>query len=93
MAKLFANSGDPDQTRHSAASDLGLHCLQLPFYGSPNYSGLTTTTADNALQSITFFFFLSEKIRLDMIYMNSQALFTLKTKNKMLSATIVCMMF
>ena len=28
MAKLFANSGDPDQTPHSAASDLGLHCLQ-----------------------------------------------------------------
>ena len=27
MAKLFANSGDPDQTSHSAASDLGLHCL------------------------------------------------------------------
>ena len=27
MAKLFANSGDPDQTPHFAASDLGLHCL------------------------------------------------------------------
>ena len=27
MAKLFANSGDPDQTLHSVASDLGLHCL------------------------------------------------------------------
>ena len=27
MAKLFANSGDPDQTLHSAASDLGLHWL------------------------------------------------------------------
>ena len=27
MAKLFANSGDPDQAPHSAASDLGLHCL------------------------------------------------------------------
>ena len=27
MAKLFANSGDPDQTPHSAASDLRLHCL------------------------------------------------------------------
>ena len=24
MAKLFANSGDPDQMLHSAASDLGL---------------------------------------------------------------------
>ena len=27
MAKLFANSGEPDQTMHSAVSDLGLHCL------------------------------------------------------------------
>ena len=27
MAKLFSNSGDPDQTPHSAATDLGLHCL------------------------------------------------------------------
>ena len=29
MAKLFANSGDPDQMPHSAASDLGLHYLPL----------------------------------------------------------------
>ena len=28
-AKLFAYSGDPDQTPHSAASDLGLHCLPI----------------------------------------------------------------
>ena len=27
MAKPFANSGDPDQKRHSVASYLGLHCL------------------------------------------------------------------
>ena len=27
MAKLFANSEDSDQMPHSAASDLGLHCL------------------------------------------------------------------
>ena len=27
MAKIFANSGDPDQMPHFAASDLGLHCL------------------------------------------------------------------
>ena len=27
MVELFANSGDPDQTPHSAASDLRLHCL------------------------------------------------------------------
>ena len=29
MAKLFANSGDPDQMLCSAASDLGLHCLPI----------------------------------------------------------------
>ena len=27
MAEVLANSEDPDQTPHSAASDLGLHCL------------------------------------------------------------------
>ena len=32
MAKLFANSGDPDQTPRSAASDLGLHCLQITLF-------------------------------------------------------------
>ena len=26
---LFANSADPDQTLHSAVSDLGLHCLPV----------------------------------------------------------------
>ena len=29
MAKPFANSGDPDQTLRSAASDLGLQCLPI----------------------------------------------------------------
>ena len=29
MVKLFANSGDPDQTLHVAASDQGLHCLPI----------------------------------------------------------------
>ena len=33
MAKLFANSGDPDQMLHTATSDLGLHCLPYPFRG------------------------------------------------------------
>ena len=35
MAKLFANNGNPDQMPHSATSDLGLHCLPMPFLGSP----------------------------------------------------------
>ena len=29
MAKLFANSGGPDQMPRSASSDLGLHCLPI----------------------------------------------------------------
>ena len=40
MAKLFANSGDPDPMLHFAASDLGLHCLTITFYRSPDYNGL-----------------------------------------------------
>ena len=33
MFELFANIGDPDQTPHSAASDLGLHCLSVTRFG------------------------------------------------------------
>ena len=33
MVELFANSGDPDQTPRSAASDLGLHCLPVTCLG------------------------------------------------------------
>ena len=33
MAELFANSGDSDETPHSAASDLGLHCLLVTRLG------------------------------------------------------------
>ena len=33
MVELSANSGDPDQMRHSAASDLGLHCLPVTHLG------------------------------------------------------------
>ena len=33
MAKLFANSGDPDQMLHSALSDLSLHCLPINLSG------------------------------------------------------------
>ena len=45
MVELFANSGDPDQTPHfaaseNAASDLGLHCLPITLLGSPDYNGL-----------------------------------------------------
>ena len=29
FSNVIANSVDPDQTPHSAASDLGLHCLPM----------------------------------------------------------------
>ena len=35
MVELFANSGEPDQTPHSAASDMGRHCLSITRLGSP----------------------------------------------------------
>ena len=31
MVELFANSGDPDQTPRSTASDQDLHCLPINF--------------------------------------------------------------
>ena len=33
MVELFANSADPDQMPHSAASNLGLHCLPVNLLG------------------------------------------------------------
>ena len=33
MVELFANSRDPDQTQHSSAADLGLHCLPNTLLG------------------------------------------------------------
>ena len=33
MVELLANSGDPDQTPRSSASDLGLHCLPITLLG------------------------------------------------------------
>ena len=33
MIELFANSGEPDQMPHSAASDLVLHCLLVTILG------------------------------------------------------------
>ena len=49
MAKVFANSGDPDQTLHSVVSDLGLHCLPITLLGvsrlqwvKPKYLGTIT---------------------------------------------------
>ena len=47
-----ANSGDPDQNLHSAASDLGLHCLLRPFYH--NIYGKIGMATSRVLSSFTF---------------------------------------
>ena len=52
MAKLFANSGEPDQMPHSVASDLGLHCLPATFFGISRLKCITGN----------FFFFAEDKI-------------------------------
>ena len=44
MAKLFANSGDPDQTLHSTASDPNLHCLPTTFLGVSRLRGYVIKT-------------------------------------------------
>ena len=41
MAELFANSGDPDQTPHFAASDLGLQCLPVSHLGVYSFQWVT----------------------------------------------------
>ena len=53
MVDLFANSGDPNQTPRSAASDLGLHCLPVTRLG---VSGLQLNNArqQNLLQNMRF---------------------------------------
>ena len=40
-----ANSVDPDQTLHSAASDLGLHCLPITLFGVSRRNKMLTLTA------------------------------------------------
>ena len=43
MAHLSANSGGPDQTLRSAASDLGLHCLRMTLSGVPRLKWVSLT--------------------------------------------------
>ena len=51
MVEISANSGDPDQTPRSAASDQGLHCLQVTRLGDSslqriNNARLVTNSID-----------------------------------------------
>ena len=41
MAKLFANSEDPDQMPHSVASDQGQHCLPVTLSGVSSLNSIT----------------------------------------------------
>ena len=49
--KLFANSGDPDQTPHFAASDLRLHCLTIARLGVSSL-GLNTFPHDVSIYCV-----------------------------------------
>ena len=53
MAKLFANSRNPDQKLHSVASDLGLHCLPITLLESPDYNGLKSTNSHLTIHNFT----------------------------------------
>ena len=57
---FIANSIDPDQTPHSAASDLGLHCLSVSLYGTVGINELMPLPGMSCSQefyAIFFFFF------------------------------------
>ena len=57
MVELFANSGDPDHTQRSVASDLGLHCLSITLLG---ISRLQWFTFSNCFTKFRKIFFLIE---------------------------------
>ena len=98
MAKLSANSGDPDQMPCSAASDLGLHCFPITLLWISRLQWvkeLITTTADNNLKHV---FLISKKISLDIscelsvkqiIHLKCQDLFSVKN-NKKNYKNVVC---
>ena len=54
MAKLFANSGDPDQMPYSVASDLGQHYLPNTLLRVSRLNGLLQSLCNNdSLFSLT----------------------------------------
>ena len=66
MAKLFANSGDPDQTPRSAASDLGLHCFPMTLLRSPEYNGLSHAMLKALSRDIIFIYSMCANIIFSM---------------------------
>ena len=47
MAEVFANSADPDQMPHSAASDMGRHCLPVTLLGVSRLQWVNTSMVRN----------------------------------------------
>ena len=54
MAEVFANSEDPDQTLHSATSDLGLHCLPITLLRVSDYNEFNKDGLDSPAYSIAW---------------------------------------
>ena len=55
MVELFANSGDPYQMPHSAASDLGLHCLPITLLVVSRLQWVTLKGTLNTILSLVLF--------------------------------------
>ena len=55
MVELFVNNEDPDQTSHTVASDLGLHCLPVTRLRISSLSGLRKTICNRDHITLTIF--------------------------------------
>ena len=67
MAKLFANSEDPDQMLHSAMSDLDLHCLPVTLLGVSQLQWVKLSLKANSVDGILKYFFLFLENRVDIL--------------------------
>ena len=56
MAKLFANTGDPDQMPHSAASDQALHCLPVTLFRVPRLQWFTALAGYTIILNLPYIF-------------------------------------
>ena len=74
MVELFAKSGDPDQTPHSAASDLGLQCLSITLFGVSRQQWVKRTLVTQGsilIQDVNiFYYFLYLQLGTDMCFKN-----------------------
>ena len=63
MATLFANIGDPDQTLHYVASDLGLHCLPITLLGVSRLQWVNSVDLEIICIKYSKAYFLGKKTR------------------------------